>query len=194
MRWPAPPAARSSSHCPGPRMPCVSRFASSSSPNSLIWCSKSANNVPPPPADSPRHRGTVPVTNMSQKMRPIRETIPLDTARRLIGESIATIDRVERVPLAPGRRAGSSPATSPREATYRHSRARAWTATPLSPRTRSSPAASSRRRFVSSNRSSRAKCQSAQVRSRPRGRDRHRRPDARRRRRGRDGRGDRACQ
>ena len=37
---------------------------------------------------------------MSQKMRPIRETIPLDTARRLIDESIVTIDRVERVPLA----------------------------------------------------------------------------------------------
>src|SRR4051812_35353667 len=37
---------------------------------------------------------------MSQKMRPIRETIPLDAARQLIEEAIVTVDRVEHVPLA----------------------------------------------------------------------------------------------
>jgi molybdopterin molybdotransferase len=41
------------------------------------------------------HEGTA-----TSAMRPIRETIPLDTARTLLLDAIVAIDRVERVPLA----------------------------------------------------------------------------------------------
>src|SRR5262245_6835717 len=36
---------------------------------------------------------------MSIKMRPIRDTIPLDEARALIDSAVRTIDRVECIPL-----------------------------------------------------------------------------------------------
>jgi molybdopterin molybdotransferase len=41
------------------------------------------------------HRSTAP-----DAMRPIRETIPLDTARSLLLEAIVPLDRIERIPLA----------------------------------------------------------------------------------------------
>ena len=80
-----------------------------------------------------------------------------------------------------------------RRATCRRSRAPAWTASRSSPRTRSAPAATSRRTLRVIEKVYTGQVPTQARRAPARRRDRHRRADAAGRRRGRDGRRNRAC-
>ena len=65
---------------------------------------------------------------MTSKMRPFKDTIPLDQARALIEGAIHPIARTERVPSMPHTDA-SWPGTWSRQPTSQRSRARRWTDT-----------------------------------------------------------------
>ena len=110
----------------------------------------------------------------------------------MLGVAAIPIERTERMSISRRDRTRARRSRDRRDAsTCRRSIARRWTATRSSPRTRSAPAATSRRCCAASRQVFTGAVPSRALVARRVHRDRHRRADARRRRRGRDGRGNR---